>query len=268
MASLPTPPTTAEAGVSTAELAVFTRQLGAMLAAGVDVLRALRIASQHTGNDRVIAAARDIALRLEDGREFHQAVAPNPQLFNRFYVEMTRQGEADGQLGQALLAVAEYLERSAGITGETSVAPAGTVSSGVAALTMSTLGVLALGAGVVWAVAAADILPIQWLGPVAVLWSGFCLLCGSWLLRRVRQPAALPPISPLPPKTQERRVAETEAVVRSALDEQQEAEEAAAPPEPGLKPKQGPAPRLNGKTPHPTASEPSESEDAPPRFQL
>src|SRR5690349_16195119 len=78
--------------VTATELASFTRQLGAMLDAGVNVLRALRIASQHTGNSALVEVARDVARRLEDGREFYQAIAPHPETFSPFFVEMARQG--------------------------------------------------------------------------------------------------------------------------------------------------------------------------------
>jgi len=225
-----TTPTRETAPPAPKELATFTRQLGAMLAAGVDVLRALRIASQHSRNERLQAAARDIARRLEDGREFHQAIGPLPDLFDSFYVEMTRQGEADGQLGQALLAVADYLDRADGGAAAPN-GPGGSAPAGVAGLTMTTLGVLALGAGAIWGVAAADLLPIAWLGPLAVAWAGLCLLAGGGLLRRLREPAARPT---LPGKTPERRVAETEAVVRSALDEQAEEREPGPRSSPGL----------------------------------
>jgi hypothetical protein len=249
--STATPPTVT---VGPAELATYTRQLGAMLAAGVDVLRALRIAGQHARNERLLAASREIARRLEDGREFHEAIAPQPDLFDAFYIEMTRQGEADGQLGPALLAVADYLERSAGL-GAPGPAASGGLSEGAAGLTMTTLGVLALGAGVIWAISAAELLPMAWLGPLAVLWSGICLLCGGGLLRRVRRPT---PAAGLPPKTPARRLAETDAVVRGALDEQAEESELTAPSRPRR------APGLNGKGPTPevAAFEPDDT----PRF--
>src|SRR4051812_42916126 len=89
--------------VMPAELATFSRQLGAMLDAGVDILRALRVAGQHTGNERLVAASRDISLRMKEGREFYQALASSSDIFDAFYVEMIRQGEAEGMLGKSLL---------------------------------------------------------------------------------------------------------------------------------------------------------------------
>ncbi len=219
--------------VNPAELAGFTRQLGAMLDAGVDVLRALRIAGQHSGNNRLIEAGRDIAARMGDGREFHQAIQHHPDVFDPLYVEMARQGETDGLLGKALLSVADYLDRVAqrpGAVGEIQASSeASGPSTGVTA--MAVLGIQAVGAAVIWSVATAqpEILPIQWMGPIAALWVGVCLLSGSWVLHRLRasqRSEAVPRPAPLPPKSRERKSAEAEAVVRNALLEQHESREA------------------------------------------
>lgn len=221
----------AETQVTPADLATFTRQLGAMLDAGIDVLRALRIASEHSGHKVLIAASRDIRKGLEDGREFHDAIISHPDLFDAFYVEMARQGEKDGLLGRALLSVADYLDRLA--QSGASVASAGGASQSAAPpvlIILVILGVQALGAAVLWGIAAAqpEALPASWLPPLAALWAGVCLLSGAWVLYRLRhsQPevpvAVVPPPAPLPPKSVPRKVAETEGIVRSALQEQQD----------------------------------------------
>lgn len=220
-----------------------------MLDAGVNVLRALRIASQHTGNGRLIETANEIARHLGDGRELHQALARYPDLFDPFYIEMTRQGEADGVLGKALLSVADYLDHATGaplpaLEVGTPTVPTVSYGAGVGVVTttMITLGVLALGAAVIWglAVARPEILPSQWLTPIGLFWAGVCLLAGALLLQRLRRPLAAavvaPLVRPISAKTASRRSAETSAVVREALDEQNE--EAAVPPAPfnGLSP--------------------------------
>jgi type II secretion system (T2SS) protein F len=218
--------------VPTAELASFTRQLGAMLDAGVNVLRALRIASQNTGNPQLIDSALSICRLMEDGCELHQAIARQPQLYGPFFIEMARQGEADGVLGKALLAVADYLDHTSPERGAVEAPVVAEPSqAGVAAATMATLGVLALGAAVIWALATVQpqVLPLEWLGPLAVFWSGVCLLAGAALLLRLRRSlnkTAADRTPSLPPKSVERKAVETAGVVRSALQEQAEAEEA------------------------------------------
>jgi len=222
--------------VTSAQLASFTRQLGAMVEAGVDVIRALRIASRQTGNDRLIDAAEDLGRQLEDGREFHEGALRHRDIFDEFFIQMTLQGEADGTLGSVLRSVADYYEHLP----EQSGAPrSGGALAGGGAQTaaplletaMTTAGVLALGAAALWATAASRRLPKRWLGPAATLWSGVCLLGGARRLHGMGEaPATAAPPAPLPPpvpasrKTPERQAAETEAVVLSALDEQSEEE--------------------------------------------
>lgn len=216
-----------ESPVPIPALASFTRQLGAMLDVGVDVLRGLRIASQHTGNQPLMEIATQIARQLEDGWEMYQALSRHPELFNPFYVEMTRQGEADGTLGKALLAVADYLDHLSHNTEAASssdgAGPALRPEAPSASTAMGTLGVLALGAGGLWALAAARPKLTRWLPPLGLFWSGACLLAGASRMRP-GDPGAPAPLGPrpLPPKTAERRAAETDAVVRAALDEQEE----------------------------------------------
>jgi len=258
--------------VSHAELASFTRQLGAMLHAGVNVLRALRIASHFTGNRALIDASVSISRSLEDGREFHNAIGRHPELFGAFYVEMARQGESDGMLGQALLGVADYLDHLAmgaappasSVREVVAVAPA--PPSNVATTVLMTLGVLALGAAAVGALAAFRMLDERWLPPVAAAWAGFCLLAGGWLLRRVTpaaQPATPPPTPGLPPKSPQRRAAETEGIVRSALQEQAEEEEMEAQRAASI-----PDSAKNGRNPVTNELLLPPDERTPPRFDL
>lgn len=215
----------AAGSTAAADLALFTRQLGAMLDAGVSVLRALRISSQHTGSEVLIRAAQEIGSRLEDGAEFHEAIRRRPDLFDPFYVEMARQGETDGLLGQALIAVADFLDRQAlgpdqpdsGVGAEGGELPVGPV--------FRTLGRVALGVAALSGLAATGALSKRWVGPLAAAWSGYCFLlaadarCGG---------GRIVPRITLPHKSRGRRMEEAEAVVRNAVDEEQEAQEVAA----------------------------------------
>lgn len=219
-----------QSAVSGTDLATFTRQLGAMLHAGVNVLRALRIASQYTGNGTLIEAARSLATSLEEGKELHQALGRHPELFDPFYVEMARQGEADGTLGQALLGVADYLDHLS-LLGTTQPAVdvttpvAITASTGAGRSVMTTLGMLALGIALIGAVISAGLVDGRWYLPLASAWAGYCFLTAA----RQPAPVQVAPQSvrtvtpPAPPKkSAQRRAAETEGMVRSALQEQEE----------------------------------------------
>jgi hypothetical protein len=180
--------------VSRDELERFTRQLGVLLSAHVDMLRALDVAAQQSGSARLAAVGRSIAAAMADGREFHTALARHPDLFSSFYVQMARQGEADGVLGAALLTVADYLAREPGFTapapaaGAAPAAVAAPIPSRLAgrlvAVPMLSIAVAALGSGVLLAGEFLFGLPPDWAGPLAVAWSGVCLGFGGWLALR------------------------------------------------------------------------------------
>lgn len=169
------------------DLARFSRSLGAMLAADVELRRAVEVASRQTGNAEVLEAAILLRADLAEGQSFTSALARHPHLFSPFYIQMVRQGEEEDVLGATLLAVAEYLESRPRrelqfVTG---------IPVRLITLPMITLGIVALGAAVIWLAATANLLPIQWTMPLALIWAGACLLTGAWLLTRVRHAAHL-----------------------------------------------------------------------------
>jgi hypothetical protein len=222
--------------VTPQELATFMRQLGAMLDAGVEVLRALRVATQQSGSPTLAAASQDVARLLGDGQEFHQALLTHPELFDPFCIEMARQGEHDGTLGRALLAVSDYLDHmpapvpaAAALTSAPGLTTPPPPTAGVV---LRTLGAGAVSLALLWGLstAAPHLLPPEWLGPAAALAAGVCLLYGGSLLRGAAPSVpvqAVPEPPKLPPKSPERKQAETEAVVRNAVLEQDEARESA-----------------------------------------
>lgn len=99
--------------VAAAEVAVLTRQLATLLAAGlslVDSLTALGEQAERTTVKRVVAAVRE---RIREGGSFAEALAAHPTVFSSLYVNMVRVGEASGTLDRVLQSLAEFLERQA-----------------------------------------------------------------------------------------------------------------------------------------------------------
>jgi general secretion pathway protein F len=99
--------------VAAAEVAVLTRQLATLLAAGlslVDSLTALGEQAERTTVKRVVAAVRE---RIREGGSFAEALAVHPTVFSSLYVNMVRVGEASGTLDRVLQSLAEFLERQA-----------------------------------------------------------------------------------------------------------------------------------------------------------
>lgn len=182
------------------ELASFTRQLGAMLQSGVEILQALEIAARQPGNPRLEEVGRHLGVLMENGDTFAEAVTRIPDVFTPFYVQMARQGEADGVLGGALVSLADYLDQ------EIRQGPGGGGASGVAATGLVAALLGTTGAAIMGAagfLAAGHIL--QWGamgGPAALAWSGFMLVLGSgWLAWRASRGPSFCTICgrPMPP---------------------------------------------------------------------
>lgn len=95
---------------SLTELILFSRQMYALMRAGVPIIRAMRGIIGSTRNRILVAAFRDIQTDLESGRELSAALARHPRIFSPLYISMVRVGENTGRLDDSFLQVSLYLE--------------------------------------------------------------------------------------------------------------------------------------------------------------
>mgnify|MGYP000859272083 CR=1 FL=1 len=96
------------------ELVVFTRQLSAMISAGVPLVRSLHSLSGGT-ETKLTVAIKDVADQIESGYSFADSLAQHPDLFDDIYVNMVRAGEAAGIMDDILKRLALQQEKSATI---------------------------------------------------------------------------------------------------------------------------------------------------------
>jgi len=101
--------------VSTAEMALFTKQFGTMLEAGLPLLDALNTQYRQTKNRLLKNAIRDIARDVEGGYTLAESMRKHKKVFSELYVNMVEAGEKGGALGEILARLAEYLEKMADI---------------------------------------------------------------------------------------------------------------------------------------------------------
>jgi hypothetical protein len=194
--------TAAARPVSQPELERFTRQLGALLGAGVNILRALEVAGDQAGNPRLVSIGQGIGTVLADGRDFHQALTHYPDVFSPFYVQMMQQGEREGVLGPALLAVADYLARENGPAPQVAeqLSEPGAAPAPGGRLLYAMLLVLAGGAAglavLLWAAGAGSLLPADWLAPLVASWTALGLVAAARVTRRMERPARAAPNAP------------------------------------------------------------------------
>lgn len=181
--------------VTAGELATFCRQLGVMLSAGVDLLRAIQVAADQTPSQRLKAVAQHLRDDLEDGRLLVTAIMRYPDLFSPFFVSMVRQGEREGVLAQVMTSMADYLDRERlGISAASPVGGAGSqdVVEVIERLKplifwqMITLGIIALGIAALWWGSLGGLLAEETVGPNIALWVGVCILASALIFHTFR----------------------------------------------------------------------------------
>lgn len=94
-------------------LVIFTRQLSAMIGAGVPILRALSALRDHiTDSPQLKDILSGVIGDVEAGSTLASALAKYPDTFNDVYVNMVRAGEAAGILEDILSRLAVQQEKS------------------------------------------------------------------------------------------------------------------------------------------------------------
>ncbi|MES2876516.1 MAG: type II secretion system F family protein [Patescibacteria group bacterium] len=101
--------------VKSDELVIFTRELSAMVGAGVPLLRALNSLQDHADSQTLKKLLLTIIKDVEGGDQLGDALAKHPNTFNDVYVNMVRAGETAGILDDILKRLAYQQEKNATI---------------------------------------------------------------------------------------------------------------------------------------------------------
>lgn len=101
--------------VKSDDIVMFTRQLSAMVSAGVPLLRALNSLEQHTESVALKKIMSFVIKDVEGGSALADALAKYPNTFSDVYVNMVRAGEAAGILDEILKRLAIQQEKNATI---------------------------------------------------------------------------------------------------------------------------------------------------------
>jgi type IV pilus assembly protein PilC len=108
--------------VRTKELAVFTRQLGTLLKAGMPLLRGLEVLGRQEKNPRFRGVIESIAESIKSGDALSGAMTRHPRIFGQLYVNMIKAGEAGGTLDTVLDRLARFQEKSLHLRGKLTAA--------------------------------------------------------------------------------------------------------------------------------------------------
>jgi len=93
------------------DLMVFTRQLSAMLKAGVSLIDSLLTVSQSVGNKRLAGIVLEVRSEVQRGRTLTESLRRHSAAFDAFFVSVIYAGETSGSLAQNVARLSQYIER-------------------------------------------------------------------------------------------------------------------------------------------------------------
>lgn len=100
------------------DVMIFTRQLAAMLEAGMPLADALRILYRQTRNQYFKEVIFDMSTDIDAGLSFSQALARRGEIFSDFYVNLVRSAEVTGRVQEVMNFLADYLEEQLVLIGK------------------------------------------------------------------------------------------------------------------------------------------------------
>ena len=101
--------------LSTQDLALFTRQLATLLAAGIPIEESLSGVSEQTDNDKIRRLIIGVRSKVREGYALAQAMSEYPYVFPELYRATVGAGEQTGRLDLVLDKLADYTENQQGM---------------------------------------------------------------------------------------------------------------------------------------------------------
>jgi general secretion pathway protein F len=105
-------------GVKRKEVTALTREMGALLNAGIPIPQALEGLGEQEENPSLRRAVLGLADSVRKGAALSGALAEQPALFSHLYVSMVRVGEEAGALPKVMSDLAELMEHEDELRGE------------------------------------------------------------------------------------------------------------------------------------------------------
>ena len=94
------------------EVVMLTRNIAAMLEAGLVLSRALNVMQRQSKNAKLKAVLADIEAHVKKGEPFSDALEKYPKIFSPLFIAMARAGEESGSLADSLRVVGEQMDKS------------------------------------------------------------------------------------------------------------------------------------------------------------
>src|SRR5437867_7276318 len=100
------------AGISTKELAIFTRQFATMISAGLPLVQCLDILSKQASKPSFGRIITEVTREVEAGATLSDALGRHKSVFDDLFRNMVAAGEAGGVLDEILMRLATYVEKA------------------------------------------------------------------------------------------------------------------------------------------------------------
>ena len=100
-------------GVSSQDLAISTRQLATLIAAGIPLVEALTALVDQIEQPRLKKIMGVVKQKVNEGASLADALKEHPKVFTDLYVNMIRAGESSGALDVVLVRLADFTEAQA-----------------------------------------------------------------------------------------------------------------------------------------------------------
>ncbi len=97
--------------VSLADMSLFSRQLAAMIGAGIPVTQAMNTLVAQTTNPTLANAIKEVASDVEGGSPLSDAFSAQKPVFSDLFCSMVAAGEMGGMLDKTLLAMSNQLHK-------------------------------------------------------------------------------------------------------------------------------------------------------------
>ncbi len=98
--------------VNPGDIAIFSRQLATMLAAGIPLVQAFEIVGNGNDKPAMQKLILDVKADVEGGTSLHEALAKHPLYFDDLFVNLVEAGEQAGALESLLDKIATYKEKT------------------------------------------------------------------------------------------------------------------------------------------------------------